>query len=335
MGLGSRLAALVLAAVCTAGCVGDAFVCGTHAQCLFGGVLGSCEPVGYCSFPAPECDSGRRFGDYASDELRNLCVGAESPDLGVTDLAEADLAQPDLALPAPDLKGLDLTGADLLITPADMSMPADMAGACPVGAVICDDFETGDTSKWNTPDVEAPSTISVDKVQVHSPMHSLHGVSPANGSNESRALVSKAFNKAPPMTLSVRLWLYAQTTPGRYGLFLGLRKNGSANLNLGTNQNNMIAMTVNDGSQPDVISATALPLMQWVCVQLRVDYPTTTPSQGRVRVYLGKTQVLDFVPASLVSDGIVQVGLVRAPGDDALALFEDDVVAAYEDTPCP
>jgi hypothetical protein len=329
MGLASRLAAIVLAAVCHGGCVGDAFVCGTHEQCVFDGVQGVCEPVGYCSFPALECDSGRRFGDYASDELRNLCVAAEAADLGVADLAEPDLTQPEVDLANVDFTGVDLTGIDFVIA------PPDLAGVCPVGAVICDDFESGNTSKWNTPDIEAPSTITVDKVQAHSPMYSLHGAAPANGSNESRALIAKAFNKAPPMILSVRLWLYAQTTPGRYGLFLGLRKNGTANLNLGTNQNNMIAMTVNDGNQPDVVSTTALPLGQWVCVQLRVDYPTTTPSQGRVRVFLNKATVLDFVPNPLVSDGIVQVGVVRAPGDDPLVMFEDDVVAAYEDTPCP
>jgi hypothetical protein len=297
---------------CT-GCLGDAFVCTSSAQCVLAGQAGTCEPTGYCSFAAPECASGRRYGELAADELRGLCVGESPADLAVP----GDLVQPDT-----DLR-------------ADLATDMSMVSTCPVGAVICDDFESGTTSKWPGSEIDAPSMYTVDKLQSHSPMYALHGTAPVNGSNESHALVFKPYAKTPPMTFSARMWLYAQTAPGNFGLFLSLRKSAGANLNLGTNGSNMMTVTVNDANLPDIVSGTALPLMQWVCIQMRLDYPTTTASQGRARVFLGKQQVLDFVPAPLLADGDFRVGVVRAPGDDPLSLFVDDVVAAYEDTPCP
>ena len=66
-----RRAALVAIAV-LAGCVTPAssFQCDLPEDCTVGGF---CESTGYCSFPDPSCDSGRRYGD-ASGDLSNQCV---------------------------------------------------------------------------------------------------------------------------------------------------------------------------------------------------------------------------------------------------------------------
>jgi hypothetical protein len=50
-----------------------AFVCIDSDGCRDGANQGTCQPTGFCSFPAPECPSGTRYGD-ASDELANACV---------------------------------------------------------------------------------------------------------------------------------------------------------------------------------------------------------------------------------------------------------------------
>lgn len=77
-------ASAVLLAVLAAGagaCLrSTTFECGQDSECVFG-EQGTCEDVGYCSFPDPGCDSGRRFGDGAG-EYAGACVG-ESTDARV------------------------------------------------------------------------------------------------------------------------------------------------------------------------------------------------------------------------------------------------------------
>ena len=50
---------------------GGAFTCQDDAQC---GAGGTCQPTGGCSFPADDCDSGERYGDYAPNGLAGQCV---------------------------------------------------------------------------------------------------------------------------------------------------------------------------------------------------------------------------------------------------------------------
>ena len=65
-------AALVawLALTMGAGCSTEAFVCSSDDQC--GG--GFCEADGFCSFEDGECDSGRRYGQFAGGGLAGSCV---------------------------------------------------------------------------------------------------------------------------------------------------------------------------------------------------------------------------------------------------------------------
>ena len=54
---------------------GGAFHCEEDLQCTGGG---TCEANGLCSFPDPQCRSGRRYGELAGD-LSRTCVGDEPP----------------------------------------------------------------------------------------------------------------------------------------------------------------------------------------------------------------------------------------------------------------
>ncbi len=67
---------LVLVAVSsTSGCAPSAFACSTDAQC--DGPGAACEPEGWCSFPADDCPSGRRYGKHSGDGLGGVCVPGE------------------------------------------------------------------------------------------------------------------------------------------------------------------------------------------------------------------------------------------------------------------
>lgn len=68
-----------------AGCLPRAsgYRCETDADCVLGGRPGTCEQIGYCSFPDPSCADGRRFGDLSSSYSKQ-CVGAGDDGDGVT-----------------------------------------------------------------------------------------------------------------------------------------------------------------------------------------------------------------------------------------------------------
>ena len=66
--------ALALTAVLY-GCLPDvAFDCTDDPQCAGLGADARCEPVGYCSAPDDDCESGRRFHDHAGEGLAGACT---------------------------------------------------------------------------------------------------------------------------------------------------------------------------------------------------------------------------------------------------------------------
>lgn len=68
---------LVLVVVLAGGCLRTAeFRCEISADCDRGGVLGTCQSVGYCSFPDPGCEGGQRFAEL-SGSLSSTCVATD------------------------------------------------------------------------------------------------------------------------------------------------------------------------------------------------------------------------------------------------------------------
>lgn len=59
-------------------CKPAAFTCDIDLECRRGDEHGTCEPTNYCSFPAPECPSHRRYGDLAADDVAGDCVDGEA-----------------------------------------------------------------------------------------------------------------------------------------------------------------------------------------------------------------------------------------------------------------
>ena len=63
---------LLLALACTEA---PPYSCGSNAACDNNGEAGTCEATGYCSFADSTCATGRRYGEYAGDDLGGTCVG--------------------------------------------------------------------------------------------------------------------------------------------------------------------------------------------------------------------------------------------------------------------
>lgn len=66
------LSCLALALGCRS--VEPSFLCEGPTDCITSARQGSCEPVGYCSFPTADCPSGRRFDESALNALSGACV---------------------------------------------------------------------------------------------------------------------------------------------------------------------------------------------------------------------------------------------------------------------
>lgn len=81
-----------------AGCLStSAFACTDDTQCIQDGILGTCEDIGFCSFPDPACSSDKRFGEHAGGGLGSQCVAPED-ETGTdedTDGGDADTVNPE------------------------------------------------------------------------------------------------------------------------------------------------------------------------------------------------------------------------------------------------
>lgn len=49
--------------------------CTEDSECILQGRIGTCEAVGFCSYPDDACASSAGFGPYAGEELAGQCVG--------------------------------------------------------------------------------------------------------------------------------------------------------------------------------------------------------------------------------------------------------------------
>lgn len=72
-----RLDTIAAAALVVAGgsCrLQQSFRCQADDNCTEGVAAGYCELSGFCSFDDTDCESGRRYGEYAASELAGTCV---------------------------------------------------------------------------------------------------------------------------------------------------------------------------------------------------------------------------------------------------------------------
>lgn len=83
---------LLSAALNHTGCTTEAphFVCVLNQDCTLDGVEGLCEPDQYCSFPTPECRSGRAYGMHAPRDIAHTCVPTRELDTDTDTVTDTD-----------------------------------------------------------------------------------------------------------------------------------------------------------------------------------------------------------------------------------------------------
>lgn len=93
--LGGISAALFSVLVADAGCNRETFFCDAAEDCSSDGGGGVCESTGYCSFPDPECATGRRYGELAPSGLAGTCVPVDDGTGSTTASMSGETTAPD------------------------------------------------------------------------------------------------------------------------------------------------------------------------------------------------------------------------------------------------
>jgi hypothetical protein len=269
--------------------------------------------------------------DGENDATLTLGTPTSSSDGGMPDIIYLS----DHYYPVPDLTGVDLAGLDLSVAP-DLSVPPDLSGTppdltssppdlsalhCPPDKIFCDDFETGDVSRWSSNGVtNGVGSFSVDNT--HALGNFAFDGKTIVSASSAHAEVEQAVSLAAPSTLSARYYVYLESNPGGYALFWS-EFNGNAGYSVGIDSSGNWVITQDMATNPDLHSTTAVTFNTWHCVEMQVDYPA-----GQIQLFVDGTQVIGTTPTAYTVPNQLLGGLTRAPGSVAAEVWFDDVAFA-------
>lgn len=207
------------------------------------------------------------------------------------------------------------------------------APACPPGALFCDDFETGDTTKWDGKVLSGLlDTIQVDAIR---PLHGTYSADArglAGGfdlglAGAQTAALAKAIIPTVGGSLWARTYVYFSQPPAPNEQVLALTAGGTLGYQAGIGSAGSWAL-YEDGAVASQASGAAPPGGSWICLELGVDLRNnivTLAADGQTLIHVKLRQTA--VPSDL------ELGLVEAPAT-AARIFFDDVAAATSRIGC-
>jgi hypothetical protein len=268
-----------------------------------------------------------------------LCILVEALDAGNAVVGEGvatvplvahGTARADLTLAPPGT----VAGGDIATPPP----PPDLAGSdagiilCPVGALFCDDFETGNLNKWPTFSVRYDmASLDVQTAIVRHGTYALHAAASGASSLNNIAEVEYVFSPTPP-PLAIRANIYAPLQLYNYTMVMALYDNTTKGFAVGGDNTGagMWVMTEDQAGSPDhytdMVPASG---GQWHCVELVID------GAGMVSMHVdGHQLVAPFPRVSLVQYSSFIVGIERTVLNDT-NVFVDDVAMSRSRLYCP
>lgn len=208
---------------------------------------------------------------------------------------------------------------------------------CPAFADFCDDFETGDLSRWEGMRIVGVGNVSVESDAARDGRFGLHALvpSPAAGNDEASIKVARASPRSG--TYAMREWIYALTPIVNYTFVLSARDERGAYAAVGGNlSGDWVTSEAPSGGTPigDHPSTMAVAAPGgWVCVELNLIIGST-PATSTVELYVGDTMV---VSAPMVDPRPAYTELFIGIPRAAPIGFEvriDDVVIAHQHIGC-
>jgi hypothetical protein len=98
--------------------------------------------------------------------------------------------------------------------------PIDAAAPCPPTALLCDDFETGDISRWTSRSVGTGASIAVDALAPHRGQFALDATVPASPVSGIPASACLETSQISSGMLAMRAWIYPPTALDNYDAVL-------------------------------------------------------------------------------------------------------------------
>lgn len=159
------------------GCKQDDFRCGDDSECKIETIQGFCEFNSYCSFPAADCESERRYGAQAGDGLAGVCVpvgdaGSTTDVSTVGSISSTTEPDPPASSSSTSQSGTsdDTTGSNTTSSTTEDSASSSGGGESTTGTSIemwTDDFERADSADLGNGWIErSPGTFALAQGRV-------------------------------------------------------------------------------------------------------------------------------------------------------------------------
>lgn len=228
--------------------------------------------------------------------------------------------------------GFDET-SDANATSNDVS---DGPRACAPAAIACDDFESGDLTRWTSLTRFGPGTAvaQAQTARVHAGGFALEARYEAT---VSAGVVAPNLTLSPPRSagvLAVRQWINTPVTLTDYNLILRIKTAGDMNYTSvgGNNAGEWVISEYRNGSPTvDTPAGVATPMLDtWVCVELVF----TFGSSPTVQLLVDDVKLLEVLaetPSPTYDQ--VEVGIIRG-ALTGFHIFVDDVVIATQPIGC-
>jgi hypothetical protein len=205
----------------------------------------------------------------------------------------------------------------------------DAALPCPMFATFCDDFETGDTSRWSSLALNG-GTLTVEGMTVHTGRFALEAIQPGGPGGSSTIVEHMLGGTQATGTLAVRAWMYAPTGLSNFAGVINLRDSTLAHYTLvaGDSAGLWVASETGTAGLHDHHSSSPVATATWSCIE--IDYVFSPPG---IALYVDDAQVVtaaatDTAPAyDRVTVGAQNITASRE-------VIVDDIVVAAQHVGC-
>jgi hypothetical protein len=233
---------------------------------------------------------------------------------------------PDFALPPPDMAVADLAiGPDMTVV--DMALPL-------CSTLICDDFESGAIGNFWAYGA-THGAIGVDQLHAHSGVSALHVHNDAVlATQDSNVSVYGTHGFPLKSTIYARAWVYLQSPfPSAFNQLFNLVDSGGGGAALAIANQFAIFNGYTTPQSWGQDASHAIPLDQWVCLQMRYDQGATSGTAG---VSIDGTEYLNVMNVATNPMVGIYFGVwfFNHPDLAASDMWYDDIVVDDKPVPC-